>query len=372
MVAAAIIEVDRPSIRIQSSPASHTIRREPMSTPPAETPSPRKGGPSVGLIVGGAAILVFGVLALALAPKGQAPNAPASNSPMSVGNLPASSTSPVPAVPVPAANAPANGPQPQAVNAPGAKPPPMVSNKPFTPPKAKVNPSDLPPDHPAITTDESNQVGIQWLGYSCFYVHSPGGVAVVTDPFDPKATGLRSPDTGAHLVTVSSPTPAHNFVQAVHSFKDEVTLKPLELKVLQGEASRQGDTQIQPIPMGDSTAYVIESGPLRIAHLGSIRHPLTPAQIKALGAIDILMIPVGEGLSPKQAVAITKAIKPMIVLPMAYSTRDMEGPAAKLRPVDDFISASPYAVTRKDSDVMMMSRADLPPDTEIYLLHHRP
>lgn len=324
------------------------------------------------MIVGGAAVLVLGVLGLALAPKGQEPATPASNSPMSVGNLPTATAPTLGAPPAPAANAPKPPPTAPATNSPAAKPAPMVSDKPFTPPKQKVNQSDLPPDHPVISTDESTQVGIQWLGYSCFYVHSPGGVAVVTDPFDPKATGLRSPDTGAHLITVSSSTPQHNFVQAVHSFKDETTLKPLDLKVLRGEASQQGDTQVQPIPLGDSTAYVIQSGPLRIAHLGAIRQPLTPAQIKSLGAIDILMIPVGEGLSPKQAVEITKAIKPMIVLPMAFSTRDMEGPASKLRPVDDFIAASPYAVTRNDSDVIMMSRTDLPSDTEIYLLHHRP
>jgi L-ascorbate metabolism protein UlaG (beta-lactamase superfamily) len=320
------------------------------------------------MIVGGAAVLVLGILAFALAPRTEAP-VPAANSPLAAGNQP-SQPEPVAAQ---SASTPGKAPLPgPPANIPPAKPAPMVSDKPFTPPKPRVNPSDLPPDHPAIPTEEGSQVGIQWLGYSCFYVHSPGGVAVVTDPFDPNATGLRSPDTGAHFVTVSSATPQHSFVQAVHGFKDEVTLKPLGLKVLHGEAAQQGDTQIQPIPMGDSTAYVIQSGPLRIAHLGTIRQPLSPAQVKSLGAIDILMIPVGEGLSPKQAVEITKAVKPMIVLPMAYSTSDMDGPAAKLRPVEDFIAASPYAVTRKDSDVIMMSKTDLPPGTEIYLLHHRP
>jgi hypothetical protein len=39
--------------------------------------------------------------------------------------------------------------------------------------------------------------------------------------------------------------------------------------------------------------------------------------------------------------------------------------------VEAFISASPYAVTRKDSDVIMMSPADLPANPEIYLLRLR-
>lgn len=342
-----------------------------MSNPSTESPEPRKGGPPVGVVLGGTAVVVLGIVAFALAPRKEPPAGPAADTPsLNAPSTPPPSASPAPAV---AANAPASTPaNAPAGNAPQAKAEPMVSNQPFTPPKPRVNPADLPPGHPEIPTDEGTQVGIQWLGYSCFYIHSPGGVAVVTDPFDPEATGLRAPDTGAHLVTVSSATPQHDFVQAVHGFKDEATLKPLGLKVLRGESSQQGDTQIQAVPVGESTAYVIQSGPLRIAHLGAIRQPLSPAQIKSLGSIDLLMIPVGEGLSPKQAVAITKAIKPMIVLPMAYSTSDMEGPAAKLRPVEEFISASPYAVTRKDSDVMMISKSELPADTEIYLLRHRP
>lgn len=346
-----------------------------MSNPSPESPAPRRGGPSTTLVVGATAVLVLGILGFALAPKREAPTEPAGNAPRLAQNPPLNAP-PAPSTQTSSpANTAGNAPATSAVpsgNASAAKKEPMVSTQPFTPPKPRINPSDLPPDHPEISTDESTQVGIQWLGYSCFYIHSPGGVAVVTDPFDPKATGLRAPDTGAHLVTVSSATPQHSFVQAVHGFKDEATLKPLDLKVLRGEGSQQGDTQIQAVPAGESTAYVIQSGALRIAHLGAIRQALTPAQLKSLGTVDILMIPVGDGLSPKQAVEITKALKPLIVLPMAYSTSDMEGPASKLRPVEDFISASPYAVTRKDSDVMMISRSELPSSTEIYLLHHRP
>jgi L-ascorbate metabolism protein UlaG (beta-lactamase superfamily) len=212
-------------------------------------------------------------------------------------------------------------------------------------------------------------VGIQWLGYSCFYIDSPGGVAVVTDPFDPKATGLAAPTTGAHFITVSEETPQHNFAGAVHAFQGE------QKEVLHGRPARRGDLQITPVPTdssaGGNVAYVIQAGALRIAHLGALDHPLSAAQVKSLGQVDVLMLPVGGGaLSPKQAVAVTKALNPRIVLPMAYSTPGMSGPAARLPPLQDFISASPYAVTRKDEDVMMISKADLPQSTEIYTLKY--
>ena len=105
-----------------------------------------------------------------------------------------------------------------------------------------------------------------------------------------------------------------------------------------------------------------------LAHLGDLRAPLTDAQAKALGAVDVLMVPAGgEGLTPKQAVETAKRLAPRLVVPMAYAAPGMDAPAG-LRSVDAFIAASPWAVTQKDQDVVLLGRADLPPSTEIMLL----
>jgi L-ascorbate metabolism protein UlaG (beta-lactamase superfamily) len=247
-----------------------------------------------------------------------------------------------------------------------------------SPPAPKINPGDLPPDHPPIDADEGAQVSIQWLGHACFYIYSPGGVAVVTDPFDPKATGLPAPSTGAHLITVSSDTPAHNDANQVHAFQDE-SGKPLPKPVVQGTEAREKDVHIVPVPtVGGATgsnrnyAYVIEAGPLRIAHLGAIGRPLDPAQAKAFGPIDILLVPVGgQGLSPKQAADVVQQLNPRIAIPMSYATPEMTGPEARLRPIADFVAACPFAVDRKEYDVMMFSRSSLPPKTEVWTLQYR-
>src|SRR5205814_3222627 len=44
---------------------------------------------------------------------------------------------------------------------------------------------------------------------------------------------------------------------------------------------------------GKNTVFVIEVDGLRIVHLGDLGHLLTPRQIKAIGPVDVLMIPVG-------------------------------------------------------------------------------
>jgi L-ascorbate metabolism protein UlaG (beta-lactamase superfamily) len=337
-----------------------------------EQPPRRKGGPPrAGILILAFVLLTAVILFAALRPPRHTDgNAPAMGSP-------ASGVTPAPVVPAdgppaPASNAPTpNGPTASA-GAPGSA---ALPGQPAAPDAPPVNPSDLPPDHPPIVSDEKTQVSIQWLGHSCFYIFSPGGTAVVTDPFAAKATGLSAPNTGAHLVTVSADSPLHNDPEAVHAFSGDTR------QVIRGTEARRGDVRIIPVPTyrdgtgggreGRNSAYVIEAGAMRIAHLGDIGHTLNAAQLKALGAIDILMLPVGgDGLGPKEAVEVSRQVNPRIVIPMAYSTPAMDGPDARLRPVEEFIAASPYAVTAKDTDIMLISKPDLPAGTEIYTLRY--
>jgi L-ascorbate metabolism protein UlaG (beta-lactamase superfamily) len=140
-----------------------------------------------------------------------------------------------------------------------------------------------------------------------------------------------------------------------------------------GKEARLKDLHVIPVATGGGHfAYVFETGGLRIAHLGDLRQPLGLEQVRSLGTIDILLLPVGgEGIPPRTAAAMAQAIAPKIVIPMAYSTESMSGPDAHLKPVDDFIAASKFAVTNKDLDTIMVGPPDLPPSTEIYTLKLR-
>jgi L-ascorbate metabolism protein UlaG (beta-lactamase superfamily) len=84
--------------------------------------------------------------------------------------------------------------------------------------------------------------------------------------------------------------------------------------------------------------------------------------------VDLLMLPVGERLAPRDAVASAQRLNPRVILPMAYRQGEGGGTAAKLRSLDAFVSASPFAVTQKDADIMLISQADLPASTEIWTL----
>lgn len=327
--------------------------------PEAPAGSARKR-PPVGFIIGIAALAIVGVLQVVTRPVRPTPAAERVQR-RGVGDLGPQAGVPQTPAPSPAVTRPPAE--------PAKKSPPMK----VPGPDSRTAAPGLPADHPPIDRDEGSQVSIQWLGYSCFYIHSPGGVAVVTDPFDPKATGLPKPDTGAHLVTVSARSPEHDFVDAVRAFRDDTR------RVVRGSEARRGDIRIVPVPTyrdatgggreGRNVAYVIETGGLRIAHLGDLGHVLNPAQLAALGKIDILLLPVGEsGLGAKEAVAIARQVNPRMVVPMAYDPVGSGERPGKLRSLDAFIAASPYAVTAKESDIMMVSKAELPASTEVVTL----
>jgi L-ascorbate metabolism protein UlaG (beta-lactamase superfamily) len=76
--------------------------------------------------------------------------------------------------------------------------------------------------------------------------------------------------------------------------------------------------------LGPNTLFVFELGGLRIAHLGDLgQAALRDAQVVALGAVDLLMVPVGgDGatIAAAEAMAIVAAVGARLVVPMHYRT----------------------------------------------------
>jgi L-ascorbate metabolism protein UlaG (beta-lactamase superfamily) len=59
---------------------------------------------------------------------------------------------------------------------------------------------------------------------------------------------------------------------------------------------------------GKNTIFIVEMDGWRFCHLGDLGHDLTPAQLKKIGEVDVLMVPVGgiytlNGSEAKRVVA---------------------------------------------------------------------
>lgn len=181
---------------------------------------------------------------------------------------------------------------------------------------------------------------ITYLGHSAFKIKTKTAT-VVTDPFDPKMTGIKFSGIEGDIVTLSHDHPDHNASDKVIGVK----------KVVEGP----GEYEIMGVSMigipsyhdtnsgsdrGKNTIYIYEFEGLRLAHLGDLGHELSDDLINELGDIDVLMIPVGGEytIGPKEASHIVSKIEPFFVLPMHYAMSGMAADlASKLVPVDDFL-----------------------------------
>src|SRR5581483_3517539 len=100
---------------------------------------------------------------------------------------------------------------------------------------------------------------------------------------------------------------------------------------------------------GRNTIYVIEMDGLRLLHLGDLGHKLDESQIKEIGNIDILFIPVGGNytIDAKTAVEVYKQIGASIIIPMHYRVEGINNEIMNnLAPVDDFLRESGLKVER--------------------------
>ena len=75
---------------------------------------------------------------------------------------------------------------------------------------------------------------------------------------------------------------------------------------------------------GENLIRIVSGGGARVAHLGDVGHMLPPGQIKAIGHVDALLIPVGGfyTIDAKTARELADAIDAQLVIPMHYRGED--------------------------------------------------
>ncbi|MBI5563623.1 MAG: MBL fold metallo-hydrolase, partial [Chloroflexi bacterium] len=164
-------------------------------------------------------------------------------------------------------------------------------------------------------------VEITWLGHSCFRLRDRTAT-VVTDPYG-KDIGLILPRVRADIVTISHDADDHNYVKGVKG-DFRVLAGPGEYEVssvfvtgLELRGSKKKEVAIGP----RNTVFLFEFDDLTVCHLGDLNIVPTQAQVEeALGAVDVLLIPVGgeETLNASQASEVVSLLEPHIVIPMHY------------------------------------------------------
>ena len=123
---------------------------------------------------------------------------------------------------------------------------------------------------------------------------------------------------------------------------------------------------------GKNAIFIIEVDGWKIAHLGDLGHLLTPSQLKRIGPVDVIMIPVGGiyTLNGSEAKKVVEQLKPKeYIFPMHYGTKVFDA----VLPIDEFLEdVEKRRVATTDENTITLNRDPNRPRPLIVQLHYWP
>lgn len=118
----------------------------------------------------------------------------------------------------------------------------------------------------------------------------------------------------------------------VHKLGDGVTVK----SVATWHDDKQGALR------GANLIHIIEAEGLRIAHAGDLGHIPDARQVREIGRLDVLLVPVGGyyTIDAKTALELCRLLQPVCAIPMHYRTQyDPDMPVSTIRDFLDLAKA---------------------------------
>jgi L-ascorbate metabolism protein UlaG (beta-lactamase superfamily) len=192
-------------------------------------------------------------------------------------------------------------------------------------------------------------VSIRWHGQACVTLVSPAGLTVLVDPFD-ESIGHRLPAVEPDVVVAT-----HNHYD--HANVDAVAGEPRALWGLRRDGSwaevdatfrdvriRTVSTwhdEVRGAKRGRNALVVLEMGGLRVVHCGDLGHVLSDEQVRAVGPVDVLLIPAGGvyTVDPAEARQVVVQLAPRrLIVPIHFKTEPL---TIDLEPVETFLQDLP-------------------------------
>lgn len=204
---------------------------------------------------------------------------------------------------------------------------------------------------------------LTWLGTTSFRIAAESRVVVC----DPPTGADGSPDwLDADVVTVST-WPAGGRPLGRRPIKPFLVEGPGEYEV--GGVFVVGVRVPGRPPETDEghlvTGFCVTMETLTVCHLGPVHRPPTQEQVEALGAVDVLLLPVGgePSLTPAQAVEVVNAIEPTLIVPMRYRSEARPDSEPVRRFCEEMGVPIPDPVA-----VLTVSRSKLPIERQVVVM----
>ncbi|MCI0684895.1 MAG: MBL fold metallo-hydrolase [Gemmataceae bacterium] len=230
-------------------------------------------------------------------------------------------------------------------------------------------------------------VQVTWHGQSFFTVKSGQGTVVAFDPHLIEQYG-RPQGIRADIILTSHNHNDHTQVSAIDNFRDKnvrviaglkgagfkATWSNVNEKIkdvaIRNVGSYHDDTE--GMQRGRNSIFIVEIDGWRIVHLGDLGHQLSADQVKRIGPVDVLMVPVGGiyTLNGSEAKKVAAALQPKeYIFPMHYGTKVFDD----LLPINEFLEDQDRArIAASNDNKVLLNRDPTRPRPLIVQLHYWP
>lgn len=204
---------------------------------------------------------------------------------------------------------------------------------------------------------------ITWYGQNCFRITERGRLSVVTDPFS-EALGLPVPKLKADIVTLSHNHPDYANLEAVKGYQHLLTGS--------GEYEMGGVFvygvalhTIEKTSVIYNIGYVFKYDDISVAHLGNLAHVPDQSTLEAIGDVNVVLVPVGDGdaLKAGAAAEVIALLEPSYIVPMHYA---IDGLNQNLDPVEKFLKE--MGISKAIEDDMLRVTASMPEQPQVIVL----
>ncbi len=192
-------------------------------------------------------------------------------------------------------------------------------------------------------------MNIKWYGQACFLITADNNTKILIDPFH-KFPGYHLPDDMVDILTISHGHFDHNNTTEVNG----------QFKLF----NKSGNYNVKNIPIvgidtfhddvngskrGNNVVFKYTIDGINICHLGDLGHLLSTEQLKQIGEVDVLLIPVGGvfTIDAEAALKVIAQLKPTVTIPMHYNTKAIESIGLGLDTVDKFLNLVNEKVTKE-------------------------
>ncbi len=189
---------------------------------------------------------------------------------------------------------------------------------------------------------------IKWFGQSSFMMTSENGTKIVTDPYA-DFLGYKLPGIEADIVSTSHDHRDHNNIGAVKGrfehIREPGRFSNCGIEINGVETFHDN---VSGAKKGKNIVYTFAMDQIKVCHCGDLGHVLSSGQIKDIGKVDILLLPVGGSftINASDAFQVMKQLNPAIVIPMHYRTKALGLMGHVFGKVDDFIAIAGMKATK--------------------------